>query len=448
MKSNWGFIGIDVGTTTTKAGLVDESGRELGWRRTPTPWQTVPSGAQAVPAALSDTAIATAVDLACRHPEVDIAGIGVTSIAETGVLADRAMNPLWAAIAWHDLRSRKEAEDLARVVGREWFGAQTGLILRERLSAVQYRWLRVNHPATRAGVRWFSLAEWIAVQLGGMACTDLSLAARTGFVDVHTREMLAEVRDWARAPVDLLGEPTPSGTALGAVTNVHPRLDGAMVTVAGHDHLCAAFGAGVSGDSDLFVSCGTAEACIRWLPAGLSPRETADAVRQGLALGIDVDGRRWTLLGGLPTGRALKRVLALLGVNPNDLDARARLEDAPASGDAPFIADVMEDTMSVGGIGWSTQPVDVWLAALGAVAGRSFELVQEMRRYATDEQRMVAAGGWSRSEAFMQAKSNCFGPVERSAVTEPGTRGAALLAGRAVGALHTPADLAAPHEVD
>jgi sugar (pentulose or hexulose) kinase len=49
----------------------------------------------------------------------------------------------------------------------------------------KYAWMRAHWPASRRGVRWMNIAEWIVRELGGDARTEASLASQTGFYDLH-----------------------------------------------------------------------------------------------------------------------------------------------------------------------------------------------------------------------------------------------------------------------
>ena len=40
------LVGLDIGTTMTKAAVVGPDGQEISWGTVPTPWRTVASGAE------------------------------------------------------------------------------------------------------------------------------------------------------------------------------------------------------------------------------------------------------------------------------------------------------------------------------------------------------------------------------------------------------------------
>src|SRR5437660_1493656 len=71
----------------------------------------------------------------------------------------------------------------------------------------------------------------------------------------------------------------PAGTPAGRVTRAVSGLRHAVLTVAGHDHLCASVGAGIV-PSEVFDSCGTAEAVLRSVRSPLDPRTMIEAAGQ------------------------------------------------------------------------------------------------------------------------------------------------------------------------
>ena len=138
------LLGLDVGTTSTKAAVIDLDGHELAHGRAPMPWTTVPTGAQIAPEALLECARQAAAE-ALRQAG-PVAAVGVSSMAETGILLDEAGRPSGApAIAWHDSRGKDEAERIASEL--EDFAATTGLPPTELCSLAKLRWLRDHDPA-------------------------------------------------------------------------------------------------------------------------------------------------------------------------------------------------------------------------------------------------------------------------------------------------------------
>jgi sugar (pentulose or hexulose) kinase len=419
------LVGIDLGTTSAKAGVVSLDGRELAHGTVPMPWERVPSGAQIDPRRFPEIALGAASLALDQVPDGPVVAVGITSMAETGALLDGAGEPVAPAIAWHDARGEQEARDLAAALGDEEFTGRTGLALRPLCTIAKYRWL--GSP----GQRWLNVAEWVVHALGGEQHAEFSLSSRTGWLDIHTRGWWPEALDAAGAPAGLLPTAVPAGTPFGKVTAGPERLLGAVLTVGGHDHHCAAVGVGAVDDGDVFDSSGTAEAFIAPLPPPIAPDEVVRLVGLGVNVGWHAVAGRMALLGAQRAGLALQRFLDLLGLR----DARTVDEAAAALTDAGGlgIEGLEHDRAAVTGIGWAPGPAQVWRAAVDAVSRRSAEILSALEEGAGPTRRLVVGGGWARSATVRAAKAAALGPFERPRVVEPGCRGAALLAAVAAG---------------
>jgi sugar (pentulose or hexulose) kinase len=402
------LLGIDVGTTYCKAAVVDGDGAASAHGRVLTPWRRVATGAEVEPERLVEAALGAAERALEQSPRSRIEGVGVTSMAETGSLLGADGVPVAPAIAWHDERGAKEADALERDLGNERFTAVTGLPPSPLCTLSKYRWLRSYHEGSERGVRWLNVAEWIVRSLGGDEVGDLSLASRTGMLELDRRAPWAEALEWADAPSGLLPTPAPSGTPAGRVTRGLDRARGAVLCVAGHDHLCAAVGAGAVREGDVFDSCGTAEAFVRAVEPPLPAESRLRAVAGGVTVGWHALPDRLALLGAFESGLALRRVGRPDGVeDPAELDAEAR-------------------------------------AVLDALAARGKAILRTIEDAAGRTRRIVVSGGGARSQAVLAIKRCAIGQFERPPVEEAGARGAALLAGCAAGVFAGIGELPAP----
>jgi len=428
------LLGLDVGTTSCKAAVVTAGGDEIAHGQARTPWRAVPTGAEIDPRDLFASALAAAREaLAAAREGGRVAGVGVASLAETGVLLDGGGAPVVPSIAWHDARGEEQVAEMVAELGGERFSARTGLAPRPLCGFVKYRWLRDNMPEARRGVRWLSVGEWIVHRLGGEQVAELSLASRTGWLDLEARGWWDEALAWAGAPAGLLPEPAPAGTPAGTAGDTLPEARGAVLAVGGHDHLSAAVGAGATGEGDVLDSWGTAEAFVRAV-APVPPERVAAAVADGINVGWHAIEGRQCLLGATRSGAALQRVLGLLGVPP---EGRAALEraalEAPAGALGMQLLGLEGDRNELVGIGPEASPPLAWRAALESTARSAKDLLDRMDRVAGPRRRLVMAGGWADGEAARAIKRAHLGPIEGTEAVFMGARGAALTAGRAAG---------------
>ena len=418
------LLGIDVGTSACKAAVVDARGVELALGQVPTPWEPVPTGAELDADALLGAVVDAAREALERAPEGDLAAIGVTSVAETGMLLDADGAVLHRPVAWHDSRGGAEAQALARDVPD--FTQRTGLPASALCSLAKLR-----HLGTQGAARWLNVGEWIVHRLGGRQVSELSLSSRTGLLDLDPVAPYADALAWADLPADVLAELVVAGTEAGRSDGVAlPGSQGAVLTVAGHDHLVAGVGVGVIAPGDVLDSCGTAEALVRVAPPqdAAARRRSAQA---GVTVGWHVAQGRQALLAGVWSGLALREVLDQLGADREALSAGVL---ATAPGDTPALELELElhslDRPPVRLP--DAEPIAVWRGAIDTVTREVQALIAHIDEVAGPHTKVVVTGGWARDPAVFDAKRR-LGAIEAPPVVEAGCRGAALLAGVAAG---------------
>jgi sugar (pentulose or hexulose) kinase len=437
------LVGVDLGTSTVKAVVTSTAGQELAYAGTPLRWRQVPTGAETTLAELHRLALAAVDQALARAPAGRVRGIGITGMAEAGCLLDDRGEPVAPVIAWHDARGASEAERLAADLGAARFSATTGLPLSATPTIMKLAWQRAHTDAFARARRWLGVPEAIAHGLGGAPVADLSLACRTGMLNLHQRSWWREAVDWLETPALVLGEPAASGTALGTVDSragLLAGLAGAVVTVAGHDHLTGAFGAGAVAPGDMLDSCGTAEALLL-VAHSLSADAVSTAVADGFCVSWHVVPNLQVVIAAAPTGLYLGRVLDLLGRASADRDRLDRAAEQVA--DAPRLGGLaLDDVSTAMDGGWRAE--QVWRAAIDAAADELTGLADRIERHGGHRSRLIATGGWTRCRPLLSAKTERFGPVALPRLTEAGARGAALMAGVASGVYRSTRDVPPP----
>ncbi|MEI2776844.1 MAG: FGGY family carbohydrate kinase [Tetrasphaera sp.] len=427
------LAGIDAGTTSIKALLLTPDGTEVALGRAPTRWEATQFGAETSAEHVRDAALAALADALRQCPEDRIAAVGVASMAESGVLTDDSDTPLGPVIAWHDHRDEAELADLIATIGGDRFCATTGLPLWTLWSLTKYRWLTTHLPQVRETTRRYHVAEWIVRSLGGERASELSLASRTGWLDLHRATAWPESLEWSGAPRFVLADLVSAGTPLGraATTGDLAALNGAVLTVAGHDHQVAAVALGCHRPGAEFDSCGTAEALCRTAQPGLAQDVVLQLTRRGVTVGWHAAPNRWCLLGATQGGLLLGKVMSALGVEPGVL---AQLDRAAATAPDRPGAVTLGPTASDITIDAQATPGEVWRAATRAVTRQATELAAALSAASGPRSSLSVAGGWTHSAALMTAKSAGAEHLRLADTPEAGCRGAAIFAGLAAGA--------------
>jgi sugar (pentulose or hexulose) kinase len=431
------LIGLDVGTSSAKAVVFTDQGEIVGEGRARTPWITTSYGVELAAEELLNAAIeALASALDATPGTTSATAVGITSMGESGVLVDEVGIPVAPVIAWHDNRDHEEVEALRRDIGADTFAATTGKPLRGQWAITKHRWLLRHVPSAANAVRRFNIAEWVVRGLGGDEVTELALACRTGWFDLSRRDWWSEGLDWSRATSRLMPPLVEAGTAVGHITrsDIHPRLNGAVLTVVGHDHQAAAVGVGATGEGDEVDSCGMAEAIVRTIPAHLKDQQVRDLAGAGITTDWSIQRGRWSLLAGTEGGLAMQRVLSAIGVDKDGLTA---LDSAALNSPQGRvrIEGIGTDAVHLRNIGDGVTPGELWRVVVEATTDEVTELHNSMTNIVGKHREMIVTGGWSHSAALMAAKRRRLGALRLSPVHEAGARGAAIYAGRAGGVL-------------
>jgi xylulokinase len=419
------LLGIDVGTTRTKAVVIDADGRQAGRATIRTPFLTSGDRVEMDVQDLRYCLEALLADVGERRS--DVAAVGVAGMAESGAPLDGSGRALAPVIAWHDVRGEEAVQALDGRFGRG-LAMRIGQPVRPVLTAAKLGWLVANGVS---GVeRWLGVPELVLQSLTGTEATEFSLAARTGCYDLATREWMPEVADVVGFSVDVFPPVRAAGSAMGLVSPLGAAWSGLPigipVTVAGHDHLAGMAGAGLGRDS-VANSVGTAEIVVARAP---TLPDLATALDLRVAVTVYPGGAEWAaLVSVVRSGLALEAAAAALGLAPPELD---RLADGAVPADVGDAVDGLvkgsSDALPDG------SPAEIWAGLMEALAARTADAYGRLTTLVGPARRVVAFGGGSVSDPWMKAKAAGLPvPLRRSAVEAAVARGAAVQAGVAAG---------------
>jgi sugar (pentulose or hexulose) kinase len=433
-------LGIDIGTTSSKAVAQSMSRESADSVEQPTPWHTGGCGQTEIDPYRLVEVVVELIGRAVHAAEsawgpVRVRSIGVAGLGESGVLLDAAGRPAAPVIAWFDHRGGRELEQ----AGREspgfaaTFERTTGLRWSSQASLAKLLWLRASGYQVGPASTWLSVPEWIVFALGGDPVREPSLASRTGLIDQGTGEAWPDALAAAGLPARILPGERPAGVRAGYLAHdgVVSGAAGAVLTVAGHDHPVAAIGVGAVEADELFNSSGTADVLARSIPGTLDETERQRVVSAGWSIGRHVLPDTSLLLAGASGGLLLRRVLAALGAESGQ--ARAELDHASLRvGDLPAGLSVTGDGRTrddvVLRIQDAASPAAIWTAAVRYTAAQTRLLLDDIEKVVGPHRRAAAAGGWTQMASVRVAKAAVIDALSFSPVVQPGVTGAALLA--------------------
>lgn len=428
--ATWVDVGIDCGTTVTKAVAVDDDGAVLTCAVRPTRWD-VPApgrGERGVATLLADVDGLLA-DVAAALPGVGLRSVGVCSIAESGVLLAPDGSVRTRMMAWHDVRGAAQAATLPPDLAAA-FPARTGLSVSPVPSLFKLLWLRDEGGVDLPGLTWLGVADAVVHHLGASPHCERSLTGRTGLRDVHDDGPWSPAFDLLGVGAELLPPVVTAGAALGRVRRDHPvtAARGAVLTIAGLDHLAAAVAVGADEVGSLCDSIGTAEALTATLAAPPAPDTLAALVARSASVHAHVVDGATCVITGLRTGLVLEHVLPRLGAHTRAerfaLDAAAR-DTAPASGVVleGTALDADREVRATWPEGTSREAA--WAGVLAALHDGVEARVAAVRDAGGMVDHLVVTGGWAHLETVLESRRGLAPRTSVVELDEPGAVGSA-----------------------
>lgn len=424
-------IGIDIGTSRVKAGLVGGQSALLHVAAQPTPWRNTSQGPIVDVAELGDLALKLAAD--CGDWAIErghrVVGVGTTGMAETGALLDARGQTLAPGFAWH--HQLGDAEGVQRALGREHFAATTGHGCDLAPSIVKLDYLRSQGHRFAPGQQWLNIPEYITWRLSGNMACEFSLSGRTGLFDLLNRDWWDEGLEFLGAGRWLMpGSPMAAGTTVGRVRpDVAPQLADAVVTTAGHDHPVAAIALGLAEPGVLAVSLGTSEAHVRVVEPTLSRSDVLALVDLGVTVDWHPLADRWYALSTLPTNITLERLSRVLGCT--SATERIALSTRALGGEGvgtARLADVGLGGFSLVGVTDADHHETIWRMAVEQLLERSSASIAAVSQVVGEPREEVMFGGWTHDPLIVQKRIASGQRLSRDSPTEPGIVGAALMA--------------------
>lgn len=256
-------IGLDVGTSGTKAIAMDESGQLLASALVEYPLHSPkPGWAEQDPADWERAAYEALEQLATKIPAADVKGLGLTGQMHGSVFLDADNKVLRPALLWCDQRTAPQCADITAKVGEAKLLEMVSNPALTGFTAPKILWLRDNEPAIYEKVRKVLLPkDYIRLLLTGEFATDVADASGTLLFDVKNRcwhkELMSILQiDTSFVPPSFEGpEVTGRLTAQAAAKTGLPA--GIPVVAGGGDQAAGGVGCGIVRPGVLSSSLGT-----------------------------------------------------------------------------------------------------------------------------------------------------------------------------------------------
>jgi xylulokinase len=246
-------IGIDVGTSGTKAVAIDETGKLVAAALVEYPLLTPrPDWAEQDPAEWKEAAYKVLTVLA-HAPGVnpkDIKGIGLTGQMHGSVFLDAKNQVLRNALLWCDQRTAPQCDAITAKVGEQKLIEMVCNPALTGFTAPKILWLRDNEPEVYEKVRKVLLPkDYIRYVLTGEFATDVADASGTLLFDVKKRTWHKELMSILDIPADFMPRSFEGTEVTGKLSAEAAKLTGLPagipVIAGGGDQAAGGVGNGI-----------------------------------------------------------------------------------------------------------------------------------------------------------------------------------------------------------
>lgn len=433
-------LGVDVGTSSTKGVVVADDGTIVGSAtrahnvdRPRTGWVEMD------PLIWWDEFVSIARELNDTTPDIDVVAVGVSGMGPCVLLADADDEPVRPAILYGvDTRSGAQIARMTDELGEAEITRVGGSTLTSQAAGAKIAWVSDEEPdAWAKAQRFFMPASWLARKLTGAYVLDHQSASQTS--PLYDIENEAWYEPWWQQYAGRIEPPrlTWAGDIAGMVTAAASEVTGipagVPVITGTIDAWTEAVSVGAHEVGDLMLMYGTTMFLV------VTGDETLRTPSMWTTAGAFPGTRN--LAGGLSTSGALTEWIKDL----TGADYPALLADADISGRGargllilPYFAGERTPIQDpdargvVAGLTLGHGRGDLYRAALEATALGVRHNIEKMRAAGARIHRIVAVGGGTQGQLWLQIISDVTGLVQEVPETTIGASyGAAFLAASA-----------------
>lgn len=394
----------------------------------------------------------------------NIAGIGITNQRETTVVWDAETGePLYNAIVWQDRRTAELCDKLNAEGKSDLIHKKTGLLIDAYFSGTKIKWILDNvegarQRAEQGKLRFGTIDTWLVWKLtrGEVHCTDVSNASRTMLFNINTLDWDDELLDMLDIPRSMMPRVCSSSEVYGHTKTTIFAHEVPIAGIAG-DQQAALFGQQCTEPGMMKNTYGTG--CFLLMNCGNKPIFSKNNLLT--TIGWQLDGKvTYALEGSIFVGGSvvqwLRDGLRLIHVSSEIEALAASVADTGGVYFVPALTGLgapwwdQNARGTITGLSRGTTAAHIARAALEGIAFQTYDIAEAMEKDAGLKLRELKVdGGASRNNLLMQFQSDILrSRVVRPTVTETTARGAAYLAGLAVGYWKSLDDISGQWEAD
>ena len=408
------YIGLDLGTSGLKGIVIDGAQNICAEATAPLTVSRPHDGwSEQLPQDWLDAAEAVMAALAVKVDLTAVRAIGLSGHMHGATLLDASDTVLRPCILWNDTRAALEAAELD---ADPIFRRLTGNIVFPGFTAPKLSWVRTHEPDLFEQVAKVLLPkDYLRLWLSGEHVAEMSDAAGTSWLNVEKRDWsddLLAATGLTRSYMPRLVEGSEaSGTLRAALAGRWGLRANVMIAGGGSDNAASAIGVGVVKGGDAFVSLGTSG--VLFAASDAYQPDAASAVHSFCHAVPDT----WHQMGVvLAASDAMSWFGRVLGAAPEDMTAGLGPLQAPSNTlFLPYLGGERtphNDSViraSFLNLDHGTDRNAMTRAVIEGVTFAVRDSFDALTSTGTKIQRLLAVGGGSKSEYWVQAIATALG---------------------------------------
>lgn len=267
------YMGVDIGTTGTKAVVLNLDGEIIASAYRDYPLSFPQPGWVELDPDQVWAAVSSVIKESSSNTKETVKAVAFSALGEAVTPIDQNGNPLDQTIIAMDNRAENECEWLSDSLGEENLYHITGQPLHPMYTLNKILWWRNHKPDVfQSAWKFLCWQDYAVYKLCGKAVIDYSLASRTSIFDLRNLVWNEDILEKTELTSGKLAEPMQSGEVIAAVSPDQAQELGlspdTKVVCGGFDQPSAALGAGVITSGIAVDGLGTVE-CVT--PASEKP---------------------------------------------------------------------------------------------------------------------------------------------------------------------------------
>jgi gluconokinase len=446
------FLGIDIGTTHTKAVVSTDDGKPFfESKRGYELLQPQPGYEELDVEVIMDAVVTVTREALQNIPEQDtVGGVGFSAAMHSLFPVDINGKPLYNAITWADIRSKKEAWQILQHPSSRAVYNNTGIPIHPMSPLCKIVWFRNQRPDIFALTHKFiSIKEYVFLKMFGKYVVDYSIASATGLFNIRERKWDETAMDIAGITEAQLSSPVSTTHAeyelLPAVSKMFGGRERIPFVIGASDGCLANLGSGAIMHGDTALTIGTSGAVRMTV---YEPMEAGEdrLFTYLLADNIYVRG------GAINNGGIVLKWLAELFLwkdegKENDYDILLSMASKvpPGAEGLLFLPYLLGERAPVWdadakgvltGLTMKHRKEHMVRAALEGICFTLFQIIRELEAVYGTVSEIYASGGFVKSSFWVQLIADITGKkVRLSEMTDASAMGAAYLSMYATGSL-------------